>query len=118
MNGIETRAQNLIATIEMMQIRARIIATGVAIALGIERTGVTLMLRVTDFHHAIGNKQMTVTCVTGWHDAVEHIDAAAHTFNQIFWLTHTHQVTGFIRRDLRADMFQNTVHVFLRLTHS
>ncbi|MNS79467.1 hypothetical protein D3C72_1131230 [compost metagenome] len=76
------------------------------------------MLRVTDFHHTVGNKQVSVTRVAGWHDAVEHIDAAAHTFNQILWFTHAHQVSRFIRRDLRANMLQNTVHVFLRLTHS
>lgn len=118
MNGIETRPQNLVATIEMMQVRARIIATGIAIALGIERAGVTLMLRVSDFHHAIGNEQMTVTRVSGWHNAVEHINAATYAFHQIFWFTHTHQVSWFIRRDLRADMLQNAVHIFLRLTHS
>ncbi len=76
------------------------------------------MLRVTDFHHAIGHEQMAVARVAGRHDAVEHINAATHAFNQIFRFTHAHQVSWFICRDLRADMFQNAVHIFFRLTHS
>ncbi|MNS72123.1 hypothetical protein D3C72_1055240 [compost metagenome] len=92
--------------------------TGIAITLGIKRAGVIFMLRVTDFHHTIGHKQVAVTRVAGRHDAVEHIDATTHAFYQILWFTHTHQVSWFILWDLRANMLQNTVHVFLRLTHS
>ncbi len=117
MDGIEPRAQNLIATIEMIQVGARIIATGIAIALGIEWAGVAFMLRVTDFYHAIGHKQMSVTGVAGWHHAVKHIDTATNAFNQIFWFADAHQVARFISRDLRANMFQNTVHVLLGLAH-
>ncbi len=76
------------------------------------------MLRIADFYYALGHKQVTVTRVTRWHDAVKHIDAATYALDQIFRFPHAHQVTRFIRRDLRADMLQNTVHIFLRLTDS
>src|SRR5690606_30688302 len=102
----------------MIKIRARIVTTGIAITLGVKRTGIAFMLRITNFHHAIGHKKMSVTRVTGWHNAIEHINAATYTFNQIFWFAYAHQVSWFVFRDLRANMLQNTVHVFLWLTHS
>ncbi|MNP30244.1 hypothetical protein D3C76_1233080 [compost metagenome] len=118
MNRVETRAQYFITTIKMMQIGTRIIATGIAIALGIKRAGIAFMLRITDFYHAVGHEQVTITGVAGRHNAVEHINAATHAFNQIFWFADAHQVTRFICRNLWANMFQNTVHVFFRFTHS
>ena len=118
MNRVETRAQYFVATVEMMQVSARIIATGVAITLSIERTGVAFMFRVTNFYHAVSHKQMTITGISRWHHTVKHIDTATHAFNQIFWFTDAHQVTRFICRNLRANMFQNAVHIFLRLTDS
>ena len=75
------------------------------------------MLRVADFHHAVGDEQVAVTRVARRHDAVEHIDTATYPFHQIFRLPDAHQVSWFIGRDLRADVLQNTVHVFLRLTN-
>ena len=118
MNRVESRAQYFVATVEMMQVGTRIIATGVAITLGIERAGVAFMLRITNFHHAVSHEQVTITGIACWHNAVKHIDTATHAFHQIFRFADAHQVTRFVRRDLRADMLQNAVHVFLRLTYS
>ena len=54
------------------------------------------MLRVADFHHAVGDEQVAVTRVARRHDAVEHIDTATYPFHQIFRLPDAHQVSWFI----------------------
>ena len=76
------------------------------------------MLRIANFHHAIGHEQVTITRIAGWHHAVKHIDTTTHAFNQIFRFTDTHQVPRFICRNLRANMLKDAMHIFLRLTHS
>ncbi|MNH06159.1 hypothetical protein D3C79_655180 [compost metagenome] len=60
---------------------------------------------------------MAVAGVAGRHHAIEHVDAAAHPFHQILRLAHPHQVARLVGRDLRADVIQDAVHVFLGLTH-
>ena len=76
------------------------------------------MLRVADFHHAVGDEQVAVARIARRHDAVEHIDPAAHPFDQIFRLTDAHQISRLVGRDLRADVLQNTMHIFFRLADS
>ena len=51
---------------------------------------------VTDSDQTISDKIMAITGITGWHHAVEHIDATANRFYDIFWFTYAHQITWFI----------------------
>ena len=118
MNRVETGAQNLITAIKMMQIGARIVLTGIAVALRIQRSGIALVLRVADFHYAVGDKKVSIAGVARRHHAVKHINAAAHALHPVFRFAHAHQVARFICRDLRADVLQNAVHILFRLADS
>ena len=53
------------------------------------------------------------------HVAIIHaLTCITSTVATKYWaLPDAHQVSWFIGRDLRADVLQNTVHVFLRLTN-
>ncbi|MCY1180296.1 hypothetical protein D9M73_207280 [compost metagenome] len=62
----------------------------------IERALVMAILTITNTYQTISDKIMTVSRITGWHYTVEHIDTAAHRFNDIFRFTNAHQVTRFI----------------------
>src|SRR5471030_3517138 len=116
MDGVKTCTQYFVATVEMMQVGTTIIATGVTVTMLIKGRCIAFILGITDFYDAVGDKQVTVSRITRWHYAVKHIHATTHAFDQIFRLTNTHQITRFVFWDLRANMFQNTVHVFFWLT--
>ena len=76
-----------------------------------------LMLGVADFYHTFGDKQMTVTRISGWHHAIEHVNAAAHRLYDIFRLPYAHQVAGLMLRNFRRRMFDDAYHVFFGLAH-
>ncbi len=100
-----------------MQISAREVLAGVAIAGRIQRRIVVAMERVTDFQYTGIGEQMAVAGVAGRHHAVEHVDATAHTFDQIFRLAYTHQVTRFVCRHEAWQVVQHLDHLVLGFAH-
>ena len=115
MDRVQLRAEDFADAEQVVQVGAAEVPARVAVAGFVERTRIVLVVRVLDADVAVACKQVAVTRVARRHDAVEHIDTATYPFHQIFRLPDAHQVSWFIGRDLRADVLQNTVHVFLRL---
>ena len=77
-NGAQLRAQNLIATIKMVQISATKVRTGVALTVLIKGARACLMARITQFNDAVAREEMPIARVACGHHAVEHIDTTAH----------------------------------------
>src|SRR6516225_5920935 len=78
MDRVEARAEDLVAAVEMPQVGAAEVATGVAVAGGIQRAEIVAVSTVTDVDDAGGGEQVAVTGMPCRHDAVEHVDAAQH----------------------------------------
>ena len=81
-NCVQSSAQNLIDLLKVMQISTREVAAAVAVAALVKRTKVVFVLGVSEFDVAVASKEPAVSCITGRHHAVKHIDAAFHAFNQ------------------------------------
>src|SRR5574344_478456 len=101
----------------MKQISAGKVLASIAITMRIERALVMTILTVTNTHQAIGYKVMTIARITGWHHAVEHIDATTNCFHNIFWLADAHQITWFIFWHFSWQIIQYFDHFFFRFTH-
>ena len=77
-DGAQLRAQNLVATIKMVQISATKVRTGVALTVFIKRARAYLMARIAQFNDAVAREEMPIARVACGHHAVEHIDTTAH----------------------------------------
>src|SRR5690606_6557976 len=82
MNGVQLCAQNLAGTMQMMQVGAREVATGVTTASLIQWLLIILEPRILDLDIAKTRKQPAVTGITRWHHAIEHVDTSTHTCHQ------------------------------------
>src|SRR6185295_4296510 len=91
-DGVEARAEDLVAAIEMAQVGAREIATGVAGAGRIERPRVGVVGGVADVHHALRGEQVTVARMARRHHAVEHVDTAQHGCDDVLRASDAHQI--------------------------
>ncbi|MNI88619.1 hypothetical protein D3C73_1459350 [compost metagenome] len=100
MDGIQHAAQHFAALLQVMEISAGEVRAGVAITGRIQRRIIVAMERVADLDHPCIDEQMAVARVTRRHHAVEHVDAAAHTLNEIFGFAYPHKVTRFVSRHL------------------
>ena len=72
---------------------------------------------IADFDVPISGEDPAIAGVSRGHDAVKHIDALGHAFDQVFWRAHPHKVAGLIFGKLRSGMGQDPLHVFLGLPH-
>nr|GEU28151.1 hypothetical protein [Tanacetum cinerariifolium] len=116
-DGVEARTEDFLGAVQVVQIRAREIAAGVARAGGVQRLLVLLVARVLDLDVAKARKQPAVAGVPGRHHAVEHVHAVRHAGHQVFRRAHAHQVVRLVGRQFRAHVLQHAHHVFLRLAH-
>src|SRR3989338_1620206 len=81
---------------EMTQISSAIVFTGVALAIFIQRCAVIGMSCIADIDISGGSEEISISRISRWQNAVEHIDAAVDAFKQIFRSSHTHQITRFV----------------------
>src|SRR5579863_1516221 len=59
-DGVEPRAENLLAAVEVAQVGATVVAAGVALASPIDGPDVILVGTVPDVHHPAGGEQVAV----------------------------------------------------------
>ena len=78
---------------EVADIRAGEVPAGVAVASLFNRAEIVGVLRVADDQPTLIGEAGAVARDAGGEHAVEHINAATYAFHQIFWFTHTHQVS-------------------------
>ena len=116
MDRVEARAKDLVHALEMVKVRPREIAAGVATAVRVERAGVFAMLRVADLDVAPAREQPAVACVARGHHAVEHVDAFGDCIDDVFRRADAHQVARLLRRKAWRDVRDHSLHVGLRLT--
>jgi hypothetical protein len=89
-NGIEAGSQHFATLVEMTKVGPGIILAGITAAGFVRWAGIVRELAVADLENAIRNKQETVPRVAGRHDAIEHVDSAPHSLNEVLGSSHTH----------------------------
>ena len=109
-DGVQLRAQNFAGAVQVVQVGAAEMRTGVAGAGFVERAGVVFVLGVFDFDVAETGEQPAVAGVAGGHDAVEHVHAVRHAVHQVFRCADAHQVMRFVFGQYGADGAQHAVH--------
>ena len=103
---------------DMVQITARIVRAGRAVADLIQGTRIILVARILDINHTIACKHLTCAARSAGQDAIHHIDAPRHSAHDIIRLTNAHQVTRFILRQLIRCEVQHVEHRLLTFANS
>ena len=86
-----------------------------AAAGGVDGRLVGLVAAVAQAQVAKAGEEVAVARIAGGHHAVEHVDALAHAFHQIFRRAHAHQVARLVGRQLVADVAEDALHLGLGL---
>ncbi|MNV27676.1 hypothetical protein D3C71_1188320 [compost metagenome] len=88
-----------------------------AAATRLDRVHVPLVLGVADADRAERGEKVAVAGVAGGHDAVEHVHATGHAFDQILRATNAHQVARAVGGQDRVHVVEHGVALMLGLTH-
>src|SRR3954468_21590362 len=83
---------------------------GGAIALGIERTRVRAILGALDVEPTVAGEHRPVPSHPRRRDAVEQVDSAANSLDQIFREADSHQIAGMDTRQRTVDDLEHLVH--------
>ena len=115
MDGVQPRAEHLVAFVEMVQVSATVMAASVAITTLLNRTQVALVDGIAQLQRAEAGEKVSIARVARWHDAIKHINATAHAFDNILRLTDAHQVTRLGHGQMRQGVLQRRIAHFQRL---
>ncbi len=118
MRGGQHAEQHFAAAVEMVQIGARELSAGGAGAGVVKRSFVLLEAGVADAQIAEAGEQVAVARIACGHDAIEQVDARAHTVHQIFRRAHAHEVTRLVGGQARRGVAQQAQHVVFGLAHA
>ena len=114
---VQLRSQYFVALVEMMQIGAAEVLTGVAIAAVVQRRRAVAMDRIANPDDPAGREQMPVAGVARRHDTVEHIHAATDALQHIRRRAHTHQIARRVIRHMRGESVEHGEHSVFGLAH-
>ena len=112
----ELSGKNLVGLEQMSDIGTGEIAAGRAAAFRIDRTGIRLIIGIFQMADAFPGKDGAMSCITGGHDAVEHIDASCDGLDDIGRGTHAHEVAGLMDGHMGYDNIEDVVHILGRFT--
>src|SRR5215207_8783961 len=82
-DGVEPRAQDFVAAVEVAKVGAREILARIAAAFRVHWREIVLMHAVADVDDAGRGEQVPVARMTRGHDTVEHVYAARHGLNDV-----------------------------------
>ena len=102
----------------MVQISARVVPAGDAIALGIEGSLGEFVHGPPQLKFPVRGKGQAALRALRRHDAVEHVDASMNGLEQIQRCAHTHQVARQARRQNICDAPRNGITLEMGLTDS
>ena len=77
----------------MMQISARVLAAGLAPAIGVERLFAQFIYGAAQLEFSMRGEDNSALGQLRWDNAVEHVDAAVHAFENVDGRAHAHQIT-------------------------
>src|ERR1700694_886562 len=107
-DGVEPRAQDLVAAVEMAQVGTTVVAAGVTVAGGVDRRENVLGVAVADGYYPGRGEQVPVAGVTRRHDTVEQVDAAHHGRHDVLRPADAHEMTRQSGRHVRHQRLEGT----------
>ena len=114
----KSHAEGFLRLDEMTDVCSGVIAAGRTTAVFIDGTGVVEILFVQQIHLSVPCEEIAVTCVSRRHYAVEEVNAAMYSFENIAGSTYTHEVSGLVGGHVRFNSFDDAVHFFGFFTDS
>ena len=117
MNGVETRAQNLVDALQMVQIGAGEMAAGIAAACLVEWREIVPVTRIAQFDDAAPGEQPAIAGITRGQHAIEEINAGGNGVDDILRRSDPHQVAWPVGGQLRRGVPENAQHVGFGFTH-
>src|SRR6202167_3136889 len=106
-DGVQARAKNLAALVQMTQVAAAVVQAGVAAAVVLDRSGLQAVSGVADVDDPAAREQMRVARMARGHHAIEHVDAAAHRLQDVLGPSHAHEVARLVRGHQRQQRVQH-----------
>ena len=97
-DGANLQAQNFLGTYKVVEVSEGVDSVGLGGARGVDGLEAALPLLVFDIDCAFSGEQQSVTSIERGHNAVEHIDSALDSFEDILGCSHTHQIAWFTSR--------------------
>src|SRR5512138_1809177 len=99
----------------MAQVGAAERTADITVALRIKWPRILKILTTLDVYPAEGGEEHTVACITGGHDAVEHVVAGVNTLYQVLRRTDPHDVARLLLRKVRCAEAHYVQHPLLFL---
>src|SRR4051812_27315155 len=115
--GEQAQPEHLIGDEEVPQVAAGKPAACGTIAGVVERTRIGAKLGAFDVEPAVAREGGAVASHTGRRDAIEQVDPAQHSLDQILGESDAHEVARMVAWQLSVEDLQDAVHVGLRFTH-
>ena len=101
-NG-KSHTERLLCLYKMTNVRAAVISASGATTILVKRTGILCILFVANIHLTFPSKEISVTCISRGHYAIEEINSHMHRLKYITWRSDTHKVSRFIFRENRTE---------------
>ena len=112
-----TRSENLSRLVEVPQIGSRVSLADFALALGVERGEVVLVLRVLEVHFPRTGVGGAIAPQTSRQDAIEHVDSAEDGADDVGGGADAHEVARAVVGEERRGVGEDFERGFLRLTN-
>ena len=116
MHDAQAHGEHFAGLEQMSDISSRMSAASRAGALGIDRAQVALILCVVEIDYAAHGEKMSVAGIAAGHNAIEKIDTARNTLEDISRSADAHKIARFIGGHIRLDSRNYAVHILLRLS--
>ena len=111
----QAHGEHLAGLEQVSDICSRMSAAGRAGALGIDRAQVALILCVVEIDYTAHSEKMSVTCVAAGHNAIEKVDTARNTLEDISGSSDSHEIARLIGGHIRLNSRNYAVHILFRL---
>src|SRR5579872_3466847 len=101
----------------MMKIGKRKRAAGGTVAPGIDGAEIVTETSIANVHPAATREQSAITSETSLQNAIEHVDAVAHGFEEILRRSNTHDIARLLRGERFGGDRHHLVEQGFRLSH-
>ena len=112
-NTQQLPAKVLVRFDEMMEIGARVVLAGVAMASGIKRLFREFVCAASQSDFALRSKRDSALCELGGDDAIKHIHATMHGFEDVNGGADSHEITWTIHRHMLGREVCESVALFV-----
>lgn len=102
----------------MTQIGARVVATRVAVAFGIDGRLIECEAWGFDGDFAKVREKRAISGVSRRHDAVKHVDSSRDSLDDVHRRAYAHEVAGSISREQGGGEFECLIHLCVWFAHS